>query len=46
MLDVIVTLVKDGAIVNKNGESKAGKGGDTTAVLGVAVLGKMRLGET
>lgn len=47
MLDVIVTLTKDGVIVNKNGESKAGREtSGATAVLGVAVLGKMKLGET
>lgn len=47
MLDVIVTLARDGVIVNKNGESSAGKEtSGTTAVLGVAVLGQMKLGET
>ena len=46
MLDVIVTLMKDGVTVNKNGESNAGREmSGTTAVLGVAVLGKMKLGE-
>ena len=47
MLDVIVTLTKDGVIVNKNGESKVSREkSGTSAVLGVAVLGKMKLGET
>lgn len=46
MLDVIVSLFRDGVLVNKNGESSANKASGTTAVLGSAVLGKMKLGET
>ena len=42
MLDVIVKLIKNGVVVNKNGES--GTGGETAA-LGSAVLGKMVLGK-
>lgn len=45
MLDVIVQLIRDGVVVNKNGESLK-KDGSTTAVLGKAVLGQMKLGET
>ena len=44
MLDVVVTLIRDGVVVNKSGESSAGKGG-ASAALGSAVLGTMRLGE-
>ena len=46
MLDVVVQLIRDGVVVNSNGESKASnETSGTTAVLGVAVLGTMRLGE-
>lgn len=44
MLDVVVTLIRDGVVVNKSGESRAIKVG-ATAALGFAVLGTMRLGE-
>lgn len=43
MLDVVVTLIRDGVVVNKSGESK--KIGSATAVLGSAMLGTMRIGE-
>lgn len=47
MLDVVVQLIRDGAVVNSNGESKAtgNATGNATAALGKAVLGTMRLGE-
>lgn len=44
MLDVVVQLIRDGVVVNSNGESKATTGNETAA-LGKAVLGTMRLGE-
>ena len=44
MLDVVVTLIREGVVVNKSGESKANMGGETAA-LGSAILGTMRLGE-
>lgn len=40
MLDVVVTVYKDGVAVNKLGNSKAG---GASAILGSAVLGKMEL---
>lgn len=43
MLDVVVQLIRDGVVVNSNGESKVT--GNATAALGKAVLGTMRLGE-
>lgn len=43
MLDVTVTLLKDGVAINGIGESKE-TGGGSTAVIGKAVLGKMILG--
>ena len=45
MLDVVVTLIRDGVVVNKSGESRAIKGG-ATAALGTAVLGTMKLGSS
>lgn len=45
MLDVTVTLLKDGVAINGIGESKETTGGGSTAALGKAVLGTMRLGE-
>ena len=43
MLDVVVTLLRDGVVINGSGESKK-TGNRTTAALGRAVLGTMRLG--
>ena len=45
MLDVVVTLIRDGVVVNKSGESNAAGKGGATAALGSAVLGTMSLGE-
>lgn len=45
MLDVVVSVYKDGVLVNKNGKSSAGKAGGSTAALGVGALGKMQLGK-
>jgi len=44
MLDVTVTLLKDGVVINGMGESKETVSG-ASAALGKAVLGTMRLGE-
>lgn len=47
MLDVTVKLLRDGVVVNSNESGGGGsESGSTTAVLGLAVLGKMKLGES
>lgn len=46
MLDVIVKLLRDGVVVNSNEGGGASSESDTSAVLGLAILGKMKLGET
>ena len=46
MLDVTVKLLRDGVVVNSNEEGGDGSASGTTAVLGLAVLGKMKLGES
>lgn len=43
MFDVIVKLIRNGVVVNGIGGSKKASG--ATAVLGKAVIGKMRLGK-
>ena len=43
MLDVIVQVYKDGVLINGYGAGI--RAGGTTAVLGNAVLGNMKLGE-
>lgn len=42
MLDVIVSLFRDGVMVRRTGRSRSAKSG--TAALGVCVLGEMVLG--
>ena len=44
MLDVIVKVYKDGVLVNGYGAG-SNDAGETTAILGKAVLGCMKLGE-
>ena len=43
MLDVTVTLLRGGVVINGSGESKR-TGNSSTAALGKAVLGTMKLG--
>ena len=45
MLDVSVTLIRDGVVVNGSGGNME-KSSGTTAALGKAVLGKMVLGKS
>lgn len=46
MLDVTVKLIRDGVVVNSYGSGIGDSESGSTAVIGHAVLGKMKLGES